>query len=80
MKPTQLRRRYTTADYLPRGGEALGQVRHDLGVQQHKTGDVQYLTANSITFTGSNTPPVIQPVRSAADYLTYRLGVSVALR
>jgi hypothetical protein len=55
-------------------------VSLDLGVQQHKTGDVQYLTANSITFNGSNAPPTIQPVRSAADYLTYRLGVSVALR
>jgi len=52
----------------------------DLGVQMHKNADIQYLTKGSITFNGANRPPTIAPVRSAADYLSFRIGVSAAIR
>ena len=52
----------------------------DIGAQLHKNGDIQYLTANSISFSGTNASPVIRPIRSAADYVTYRVGFSVGIR
>ncbi len=55
-------------------------VSIDIGVQAHKSGDIKYLTEHSITFSGTNSAPVITPVRSATDFLTYRLGVSLAIR
>ncbi len=51
----------------------------DLGALMHKNSDIQYLTKSSITIIDSATPPVITPVRSAADFITFRLGVSVGL-
>jgi hypothetical protein len=58
---------------------SFGPVSLDLGAQFHRNSDIQYLTKNSITFTTSNAPPMIRPVRSAADYVSFRLGFSVAV-
>jgi len=55
-------------------------VSLDLGAQVHRNPDVQYLTKNSIEVVDQNTPPRITPVRSAADFVSFRLGVSVGLR
>jgi hypothetical protein len=52
----------------------------DLGAQYHNNGDMQYLTRNSITVTSSNTPPTITPVRSSANFVTFRLGVTFGVR
>jgi hypothetical protein len=52
----------------------------DIGAQVHKNADIQYLTKNSITFSGTSAPPTITPVRSSADFITWRLGVSIPLR
>ncbi|MEA3245292.1 MAG: hypothetical protein U9Q74_03955, partial [Gemmatimonadota bacterium] len=52
----------------------------DLGVQSHKNPDIQYLNKNSIYVKDTSTPPVITPIRGPADFLTFRLGVTVGLR
>ena len=52
----------------------------DLGVQSHANRDIQYLTKNSIRITDSSRPPVITPVRSPADFLAFRLGVTFGIR
>jgi hypothetical protein len=57
-----------------------GPISLDIGAQFHQNSDIKYLTKNSITFTTTNAPPVIRPVRSAADYVSFRLGFSVAVR
>jgi hypothetical protein len=52
----------------------------DLGVQSHANADVQYLTKESIYIANSSAPPVITPVRSSANFLSFRIGVSVGVR
>ena len=52
----------------------------DLGVQVHKNADIEYLTEKSITFNGSNAPATFTTVRSSANYISFRLGVSIAIR
>ncbi|RFC44557.1 MAG: hypothetical protein DUW69_001997 [Verrucomicrobia bacterium] len=52
----------------------------DLGAQLHNNPDIQYLTKNSIVFNGSNNPPTITAYRSQANFITYRIGVTVGIR
>jgi hypothetical protein len=52
----------------------------DLGVESHKNPDIQYLNKNSIYIKDTATPPVITAIRGPADFLTFRLGVTVGLR
>ena len=52
----------------------------DIGAQMHKNSDIQYLTKSSITFASSSAPPTITPVRSAADFISWRLGLTIAMR
>ena len=66
--------------YIPVGLNDKLPISLDLGVQMHKNADIQYLTEKSITFNGSNVPPTIRAVRSSADYITFRLSVTVAVR
>lgn len=63
---------------LRRGGK--NPISLDLGAQMHKNSDIQYLTKSSIVITNSSAPPVITPRRSAADFITFRLGVTVGIR
>lgn len=55
-------------------------VTLDLGVFAHTNKDVQYLTKESITVENTASVPVVTPLRSPADFLTFRVGVSVGLR
>jgi hypothetical protein len=66
--------------YIPIRSRGPNPISLDISAQAHANNDVQYLTKNSITITSSSTPPVITPVRSAADFVTFRLGVSVGIR
>jgi hypothetical protein len=67
--------------YLPLGHTDAGTpFALDLGVQSHANRDIQYLTKNSITIIDSSKPPVITPVRSPADFLAFRLGVTFGVR
>ncbi len=52
----------------------------DLSVQAHRNSDIQYLNESSIYIKDTATPPVITPIRGPADFLTFRLGVTVGLR
>lgn len=52
----------------------------DLGVQAHRNPDVQYLNENSIYIKDTASQPVITPIRSAADFVTFRLGVTFGVR
>jgi hypothetical protein len=52
----------------------------DIGAQFHNNPDIQYLTRNSIIFNGTNNPPTIVVVRSQANFVSYRIGVTVGLR
>ena len=52
----------------------------DLGAQFHNNPDIQYLTKNSIVFNGSNSPPTITAYRSQANFITYRIGITVGIR
>lgn len=52
----------------------------DLGLQLHSNSDIQYLTKDGITVSSTTAPPVINPVRSAANFMTFRLGMSVGVR
>lgn len=52
----------------------------DLGAQYHKNGEMEYLTKNSITVTSSTQPPTITPVRSSANFVSFRLGVTFGVR
>lgn len=52
----------------------------DIGAQVHKNADIQYLNKNSITITSTSAPPTITPIRSAADFITWRIGVTLPLR
>jgi hypothetical protein len=52
----------------------------DIGAQYHKNGDMEYLTKGSITVTSSTQPPTITPVRSSANFVTFRLGVTFGVR
>jgi hypothetical protein len=52
----------------------------DLGAQFHNNPDIQYLTKSSIVFNGSNNPPTITAYRSQANFITYRIGVTVGIR
>ncbi len=52
----------------------------DLGAQFHNNPDIQYLTKNSIVFNGANNPPTITVVRSQANFITYRIGITVGIR
>ncbi|MBM4193296.1 MAG: hypothetical protein FJ202_02810 [Gemmatimonadetes bacterium] len=52
----------------------------DLGVRTHRNSDVQYLTKEGIKVTSTSAPPTLSPVRSAANYLSFRVGVSVGVR
>ena len=64
--------------YIPIGiGKSSFSI--DIGAQVHKNSDIQYLTKNSIVLVSATAPPVITPVRSSADFVTYRLGVSLPL-
>lgn len=65
--------------YIPLGDKKSA-YSLDIGAQMHKNADIQYLTSSSITFTSSSAPPTITPVRSSADFITYRLGVTIAIR
>jgi hypothetical protein len=65
--------------YIPLGTKA-SPFTLDIGGQMHKNADIQYLTKSSITFTSSSAPPTITPVRSAADFITWRIGVTIAIR
>ncbi|MDA1080604.1 MAG: hypothetical protein O2973_02845 [Gemmatimonadetes bacterium] len=58
----------------------LKPISIDLGAQMHSNSDIQYLTKSSIVITNSSAPPVITPVRSAADFITFRLGITVGIR
>lgn len=66
--------------YIPIRSRGPNPISLDIGVQAHANNDVQYLTKTSITIASSSAPPVITPVRSAADFVTFRLGVSVGVR
>jgi len=66
--------------YIPLGWTHGRPISLDLGAQVHTNNDIQYLTKNSITIPNASAPPVITPVRSAADFVTFRLGVSVGIR
>jgi hypothetical protein len=59
---------------------AGSRVSLDIGAVMQRNEDVQYLTKNSITFTTTNAPPTITSVRSAADFVTFRLGVTFGIR
>ncbi len=65
--------------YIPLGGKK-SPLTLDIGGQMHKNADIQYLTSKSITYTSSSAPPTITPVRSSADFITWRLGVTFAVR
>lgn len=52
----------------------------DLGAQYHKNGDMEYLTKNSITVTSPTQPPTITPVRSSANFVSFRLGLTFGVR
>jgi hypothetical protein len=52
----------------------------DLGAQFHNNPDIEYLTRNSIVFNGANNPPTITAYRSQANFVTYRIGVTVGVR
>jgi hypothetical protein len=52
----------------------------DFGVQSHANSDIQYLTKEGIKVTSTSAPPVITPVRSSADFVSFRIGVSVGVR
>lgn len=65
--------------YIPlRGGSRP--IVLDLGAQMHKNNDIQYLTENSIYIADAQSQPVITPIRSAADFITFRLGVMFGVR
>jgi hypothetical protein len=64
--------------YIPLSRGAK-RVSLDLGVQYHKNSDIKYLTKESIYIQDTQSTPVITPVRSAADFLTFRLGLSFGL-
>jgi len=66
--------------YIPVGTNNKLPVSLDLGVQMHKNADIKYLTEKSISFSGTNAPPTITAFRSSANYITFRVGVSVAVR
>lgn len=66
--------------YIPVGFSNKLPVSLDLGVQMHKNADIKYLTEKSISFNGTNAPPTFRAIRSSANFLTIRLGVSVAVR
>lgn len=65
--------------YIPLGINNQRPISLDLGVQMHKNADIQYLTEKSITFNGAGAA-TITTVRSSANYISFRLGVSVAVR
>ncbi len=52
----------------------------DLGAQMHKNNDIQYLNKDSIHIPDSQSTPVITPIRSAADFITFRLGLTFGVR
>lgn len=66
--------------YFPLRRSGKNPIALDLGAQMHKNSDIQYLTKSSIVITNSSAPPVITPRRSAADFITFRLGVTVGVR
>jgi hypothetical protein len=67
--------------YIPLARTKEGRsVSLDIGVVAHANNDVQYLTKNSITVENTASTPVVTPVRSAADFLTFRIGVTVGVR
>lgn len=67
--------------YIPVGHTPSGvPISLDIGATAHGNKDIQYLTKNSISISNSSSPPVITPVRSAADFVTFKLGLTFALR
>lgn len=65
--------------YVPlRGG--MRPIVLDLGAQFHKNADIQYLNKDSIYIPSASSAPVITPIRSAADFITFRLGLMFGVR
>ncbi len=65
--------------YIPLSGGARP-IALDLGAQVHKNSDIQYLNRNSIRIDNTQSTPVITPIRSAADFITFRLGLTFGVR
>lgn len=65
--------------YIPIRSGGPNPISLDIGAQMHSNNDIKYLTKNSITIANSSSQPVITPVRSAADFITFRIGVSVGV-
>lgn len=55
-------------------------VMIDLGVQYHGNGRVEYLTEGDIIENPGGGPPTLNVTRSAADFVTFRLGVTIGFR
>jgi hypothetical protein len=52
----------------------------DLGFASHNNGEMRYLTKESIDIEDLSSTPLITPVRSSANFLTFKLGVSIGIR
>jgi hypothetical protein len=52
----------------------------DIGFTSHSNSDMRYLTKESIYIADANSTPVITPVRSAANFMTFKLGVTIGVR
>jgi hypothetical protein len=66
--------------YVPLKMGIKNPVILDIGFASHRNSDMRYLTKESIYIADANSTPVITPVRSAANFVTFKLGVSVGVR
>lgn len=66
--------------YIPLKLASKRPVSLDLGVHTHANSDIQYLTKDGIKVTSTSAPPVITPVRSSANFVSFRIGVLVGVR
>jgi hypothetical protein len=66
--------------YIPLKMGIKNPILLDLGVQAQSNRDMRYLTKESIYIRDTQSQPVITPVRSAANFVSFRVGVSVGVR
>jgi len=55
-------------------------VMIDIGAQYHGNGTVEYLTEGDIEPNPQGGPPILDPTRSDANFVTFRLGVTIGFR
>jgi hypothetical protein len=66
--------------YIPIKTRGENPVSLDIGIQSHSNTDMRYLTKESIHIANTSSTPVITPVRSSANYIGFRIGVTVGVR